>query len=208
MGKIRGFTLIELLIVVAIIAILALIAVPNFLEAQVRSKVSRQKANMRTVATAFESYAVDQNHYPPVTDNPVNGSWLPEERWKVYPGCMTTPIAYVSSDEPLMDIFRFPHNFPSKLAWQIYYLPTFWYSDDYSGSASIYPAQYNYYGAWVIRSAGPDLYYQNHPGENFDYGAGPSGWNRASYDATNGSTSAGDIYRSQNDADKINPRAP
>ena len=46
--------MIELLIVVAIIAILALIAVPNFLEAQVRAKVSRVKSDMRNVATALE----------------------------------------------------------------------------------------------------------------------------------------------------------
>jgi len=60
----KGFTLIELLIVVAIIAILAAIAVPNFLEAQVRSKVSRAKADQRSLATAIESYFVDNNLYP------------------------------------------------------------------------------------------------------------------------------------------------
>src|SRR5437763_4266002 len=59
-----GFTLIELLIVVAIIAILAAIAVPNFLEAQTRAKVSRVKSDERSIATAIESYAVDNNHYP------------------------------------------------------------------------------------------------------------------------------------------------
>jgi len=63
-----GFTLIELLIVVAIIAILAAIAVPNFLEAQTRSKVSRVKADMRSIATALESYSVDNNEYPEGTD--------------------------------------------------------------------------------------------------------------------------------------------
>jgi len=64
MKKVKGFTLIELLIVVAIIAILAAIAVPNFLEAQVRSKVSRVKADQRSLANGLESYYVDNNDYP------------------------------------------------------------------------------------------------------------------------------------------------
>ena len=71
----RAFTLIELLIVVAIIAILAAIAVPNFLEAQVRSKVSRVKSDLRSVVTALEAYAVDRNDYPHM-DTEGNHHWL------------------------------------------------------------------------------------------------------------------------------------
>lgn len=66
----RGFTLIELLIVVAIIAILAAIAVPNFLEAQTRAKVSRVLADQRTIATGVETYRIDHSNYPDGTDNP------------------------------------------------------------------------------------------------------------------------------------------
>lgn len=61
--KNKAFTLIELLIVVAIIAILAAIAVPNFLEAQVRAKVARTQSDLRTLTVALESYFVDNNVY-------------------------------------------------------------------------------------------------------------------------------------------------
>jgi prepilin-type N-terminal cleavage/methylation domain-containing protein len=64
MKRHSAFTLIELLIVVAIIAILAAIAVPNFLEAQIRSQVSRVQGDMRSLAVAIESYRVDTNAYP------------------------------------------------------------------------------------------------------------------------------------------------
>jgi len=191
----KGFTLIELLIVVAIIAILAAIAVPNFLEAQVRSKVSHQLANMRTATTALESYFTDYNAYPPTTYNTVNGTFADNENWKVYPGSLTTPIAFISSESSLIDIFRKAHNFPSHLANEIMYLPTFYYQLPYDGPPASYAPQMNRYGMWVIRSAGPDTYYQNNLNMHGDYTAG--GWNLASYDPTNGTVSAGDIYRSQ-----------
>jgi prepilin-type N-terminal cleavage/methylation domain-containing protein len=81
-----AFTLIELLIVVAIIAILAAIAVPNFLEAQTRAKVSRAVADMRSIATAIEAYRIDWNKYAPN-----------DFRFYVTPIQLTTPIAYITS---------------------------------------------------------------------------------------------------------------
>src|SRR6478672_5662446 len=61
--KQKGFTLIELLIVVAIIGILAAIAIPNLLTALQRSKQKRTMADMRSIATAWEAYATDNNAY-------------------------------------------------------------------------------------------------------------------------------------------------
>ena len=62
----KGFTLIELLIVVAIIGIIAAIAIPNLLNAIDRGKQKRTMADMRSIGTAVESYAVDNNVYPAV----------------------------------------------------------------------------------------------------------------------------------------------
>lgn len=86
-----GFTLIELLIVVAIIAILAAIAVPNFLEAQTRAKVSRAAADMRSIRVGIESYRVDQNNYPETDTGYVN---LPYGMGLYR---TTTPVAYITS---------------------------------------------------------------------------------------------------------------
>ncbi len=60
----RGFTLIELLIVVAIIGIVSAIAIPNLLNAIDKSKQKRTMADMRSIGTAIESYAVDNTLYP------------------------------------------------------------------------------------------------------------------------------------------------
>lgn len=99
-----AFTLIELLIVVAIIAILAAIAVPNFLEAQSRAKVSRCKNDMRTCVTALETYRLDQNAYPTPTGYSAqgNGQFVTVEPCdEVFEGFLghrlTTPIAYVTA---------------------------------------------------------------------------------------------------------------
>ena len=62
--KEKGFTLIELLIVVAIIGIIAAIAIPNLLNAIDRGKQKRTMADIRSIGTAVESYAVDNNRYP------------------------------------------------------------------------------------------------------------------------------------------------
>ncbi|MBI2265816.1 MAG: prepilin-type N-terminal cleavage/methylation domain-containing protein [Armatimonadetes bacterium] len=63
--RIKGFTLIELMIVIAIIAILAMILVPNFLKARAQGQYSACQSNAKNIATALEMYSTDNDgHYP------------------------------------------------------------------------------------------------------------------------------------------------
>ena len=77
MRRQKGFTLIELLIVVAIIGIIAAIAIPNLLNAINRSRQKRTMADMRTIGTAAEAYAVDWSFYPNNnnTDEGISATW-------------------------------------------------------------------------------------------------------------------------------------
>ena len=59
LGK-RGFTLVEIMIVVAIIALLAAIAIPNLLRARHNANEAAAIAACRTISTAMESYRAAQ----------------------------------------------------------------------------------------------------------------------------------------------------
>ncbi len=176
----RAFTLIELLIVVAIIAILAAIAIPNFLEAQVRAKVSRVKTDLRTIAVAVEAYMTDHNVYPPDQDN------NPFARNEPGFTLLTTPVAYMTLKP--MDPFSKPFNLANPNADDI--AP--WYEMG-SGSDALregarFPDRY-VVQCYYLSSYGPD---QQRSQSNDDF---PFDSNLRNYDPTNGTVSFGDIYR-------------
>jgi prepilin-type N-terminal cleavage/methylation domain-containing protein len=55
----RGFTLVELMVVVGIIALLTLIAVPNWLRARKRTQATRILEDLRVLDHAVDQYAID-----------------------------------------------------------------------------------------------------------------------------------------------------
>ncbi len=203
----RAFTLIELLIVVAIIAILAAIAVPNFLEAQTRAKVSRAKADMRSLTTGMEAYYIDHNRYPPVfttmvpawfTTTGVGRSVFKSGQDGVSARFipLTTPIAYITSvfAEPFAVNGVAAGTFPQ----QVY--DTF----DYVQAAEFQPgtgfgagqgSALTSGGAWRIASVGPDRYAAFGGRSTMDGAGHLSNINGANYDPTNGTVSVGDIVR-------------
>ncbi len=174
MRQLRAFTLIELLIVVAIIAILAAIAVPNFLEAQTRSKASRAKSDMRSLATALEAYWVEHSKYPVDTryippDNSGNDFtfWM-NENWS-----LSTPVSYITS-------------YPEDPFWRIG-------RDRFYQFGSV-PC------GWIIASCGPDgdSASRGDIKERFHYPEPTFDFEHLiplTYDPSNGSVSDGDIIR-------------
>lgn len=193
-GSRQGFTLIELLIVVAIIAILAAIAVPNFLEAQTRAKVSRVQTDMRVLSIALESYRVDWSRYPPspwpqATYRTLIGWAHPfnprSHLWKE----LTTPISYTST---------LPRSPFTGVDWIADAGKGFYQGharDDEPGFVvrqwvdqsawEMFPGYQN--KIWMISDVGPNLQWDNTPRGD--------GSIEVPYDPTNGTVSMGNIYR-------------
>lgn len=161
----RSFTLIELLIVVAIIGILAAIAVPNFLNARVRAKVSRVLSEERSIAESYTLYKVDRGKYAPHIDgDPAQHKYV------------TTPIAYLTTS--VMDVFADPKR-KDEWPWQCCTVGQYHCEPSYFSyvPGSPDPSRSNKNNAYFVISYGPDQVFD---GET--------------YDGSNGITSVGNIF--------------
>lgn len=211
----KGFTLIELLIVVAIIAILAAIAVPNFLEAQTRAKVSRAKSDMRTLVTGLESYYIDNNKFP---DVPRNSVVPPIKLGGAYSRAalprLSTPIAYLTS-ALMLDPFARPTSAASvsATATNYYGYANAQASDKTQDMQAVGVstndtdmAKFQEHG-FVLQSIGPDVVnyalLTTDPNQGFPNAyarlvapTGTAGQNFL-YDPTNGTISTGDLVRTR-----------
>jgi prepilin-type N-terminal cleavage/methylation domain-containing protein len=208
----KGFTLIELLIVIAIILILISIALPNFLEAQLRAKVVKVKGEMRGLGEATGAYYNDWKIDPNV-DNMIKTEANRSRIWWGYASHrLTTPTNYIKK----IPVDPFPDSEKTLLwgwtgidakngIWNAPYLVVvrvrtttpqaeLWHFRPFGNSAcpnvgGMDPMTWQALGTapWVYFSAGPDL------SATLTYLA-VGGKVFASYNPTNGTQSKGDIW--------------
>jgi len=93
--KEQGFTLVEIMIVVAIIALLAAIAIPNLLRARMTSNDALAKATLRAMSTAAESFGTANNGNFPADEAALTGATPP---YLNVPYCANSPIAGFNYD--------------------------------------------------------------------------------------------------------------
>ncbi len=179
----NAFTLIELLIVVAIIGILAAIAVPNFLNAQLRAKITRSFSDMDAIAKTLDMYRLDQNSFPPSN----YAESYPQRPFRR----LTTPIAYLNSFPE--DPFR-QNALTQDHSLYITSGPDYTYymcddTDAYDGPSTMgkptRKADYKMSFDWFMISPGPA------PGDKWIF-----------YDISNGLASQGFIYHSNSKEEK------
>jgi type II secretory pathway pseudopilin PulG len=179
-----GPTVSEVGIAWMLVVFLLAVAIPNFLEPSTRSPEARAKAEMRNLAVNLETYFLDFNAYPPAVD--IEGRILPgdPERSMVsagyVPWLLTTPIPYTSA------------------------LPNDPFHKTSDGGHGPYRYATNGTSCWIMTSRGKDLDddipIEDYPvpeigGCKFKQFMSQFGGPAIEFDATNGTTSSGDIIR-------------
>ncbi len=178
-SKRKGFTLIELLIVIAIILILIAIALPNFLEAQIRAKVTKAKGEIRSLGIALEAYALDFKVYP--AEHERDGG---SNRFMRGLFWLTSPISYISAiPEDPFNQFTADNDNTTYITYEFGGL-------EIGGSSLANPCPLCQV-TWSLFSNGPDGQ-QNIWQDNPHHNNGLATWN---YAPTNGTKSTGEIFR-------------
>ena len=166
------------------------------MNAQVRARVARVQSDFRTLATAMESYQMDNNGYPPYPDWGSHSSPL-------YFNSLSTPVAYLTNAEAIDDPFQIQTD--QDEAWRSsygYFDPTLPNGPRQKffrpGAMQIWngiPMPGNY--KWWTISRGPDKIMDGDSGSATVNGMTmPAGANIFMvYEPSNGITSAGDIHR-------------
>ena len=73
----KGFTLVEIMIVVAIIALLAAIAIPNLLRARLSANDALAQSTLRSISTAAETFATSNSGNYPGAETSLTGATPP-----------------------------------------------------------------------------------------------------------------------------------
>lgn len=177
----QGFTLIELLIVVAIIGILAAIAVPNFLNAQIRAQVARVESDMKSLSTSLEMYKLDYNSFP--GDHDLD-NYMGNENGLFK---LTSPIAYMASlpsDPFVVRDLASTFGFGDSNAYASNGRPDYEMGSGADNGGTFKKQAYS------LMSYGPD-----HDDDNSSHDPFPFGTDMDRYDPSNGLISNGNIFR-------------
>jgi len=153
-----------------------------------RERVSRVKADLRSMATAIESYYVDTDAYPAWSAVAVNSesqipSFVGSSPSDSLIGHLTTPISYVSN------YFPDPYTRPNDRSY------AYWQIDSHD-------AEGHEFNGWIAWSPGPDEDYDltlQNIAQAYDPAAKvPNNYLlQITYDPTNGEMSNGDLYRTK-----------
>jgi prepilin-type N-terminal cleavage/methylation domain-containing protein len=198
----KAFSLIELGIVLAIVALCAMVVVPNLADSKTRTNTASARAALRTAVVGLEAYAADNSgNYPYDGVQAAAPYFLTYNFWYL-PRDLTTPVAYLQT-HLIADPYRVPTTTAFNQYNNIRYVNTdstwgtafdSWQSIP-PGTSVYYPEVLKEFGRYRVMSTGPDGI------------IGPGGWRGISnypppnlylpYDPTNGLVSGGDIMRSQ-----------